>query len=218
MKKVLLNLLVFLLTVSPALAQMGLEGGLTLSSLKYSYHYDDGTHHEDYDINYSTIMGFTLGINYRTALSEHIYFQPGLYLTQKGGLYKDDDGGESTIRLNYFDIPLQFQYEFPMENFSVYLYGEPQMNIGFSGTETYCEESSCAKDKIEFTTDASEKEGLRRFSLGAGFGAGVNYQNYYVRLGYFMNLIDLLPDQDGRYGSEHLGVRVISLSVGYRFM
>src|SRR5277367_5278315 len=86
-----------------ARSSFGLSAGGTFAAYKVT---TDGA-----SLSSKIKAGFTVGLISSFSLSAHFTLQPGIDLTQKGGVVKDDMGGTTTTAtFNYLEIPVNFVY------------------------------------------------------------------------------------------------------------
>ncbi|MCL2417574.1 MAG: PorT family protein [Bacteroidales bacterium] len=120
-------------------------------------------------------------------LGEFLSIQPGLLFAQQGArinnLWGLDING--TININYLQMPINAQFGFGIgENARLLLQAGPYLGFALSGTI----KNDDASADIKF---GSNDEEMRRFDLGAGFGAGVQFGRLQVGIGYNLGFANL---------------------------
>lgn len=160
--------------------KLGIRGGLNLSTMS-----DGGD-------DVSSKLGFNAGIILDVPISHTLYFQPGLYFSQKGykieGSYAGHDYSEK-INLSYLEMPLLVSYHYNvLDDVQLQPFAGPFIGITVS------------KDD-DMTLGSSHES----FDAGIQFGIGATYlSHYYVSLGYEMGFVEN-------------GTRNLFVNIGYNF-
>jgi hypothetical protein len=167
-------------------------------------------------------VGFHLGgvadiplATYAPTLPEWFYFQPGLYLSTKGGKKEKSSSGvtaTSTISLYYVELPLLASVKFTLtDDIKVRAHFGPSIGVALSGKSKF---KATGGGQTESEEDDIFGEGSKagRFRFGLDFGAGVEYKQLYFGLGYDLGLTNI--DSEGDDASK---VSTFGISVGYKF-
>lgn len=188
-------------------------------------------------------FGFKLGYNYAKASAENItnlkslsglqvgFFgiknlnrdfslQAELLYSQKGFKEKNNPSVTHTYSLNYFDVPIMFNYKFRIER-GLYasLYAGP--SFGYLLSANYLEESDNADDREIDLGDI-----INKFDMG--FVLGVSTRTEFEDIGeflfdirYYGICLTTIDDQDKDFEDKTLikdaTNNVVSLSIGYFF-
>lgn len=157
--------------------------------------------------NIKSNIGFHAGVTYELGLGEIFFVEPGLYFDTRGLKFSQTILGttvESKTNIYGLTIPVLAKVKFQVgddmfANFNV----GPYANFGFSGKTKVGSESIDVK--------FGDKEGeTNRFGFGLNFGAGVEYKNYILGVGYDLGLTETLKDSKQKFST-------FKISVGYKF-
>lgn len=169
------------------LPQYSLRAGFNLSSLKTE-------NKSDYE---KLKPGFHIGGAVAFPITEYISVEPGLLFSTKGESYKYS-GINSSINLNYLEIPINGVYKVDIGGKDVLINAGPYLGISLGGKQRMSNEGDIEKNKLEPET----------IDYGLNAGASLLIDSYSIGLNYGLGLADVF---DGNIKN-----RVISLSVGYR--
>ncbi|MDR2814734.1 MAG: PorT family protein [Prevotellaceae bacterium] len=205
-------------TITGAAAQkpieFGARAGLNFDSQKQSRSNESETS--------DSKLGFHLGVvadiplaNLASSLPSWFYFQPGLYFTTKGGKESSSWQGmssTSTASLYYLELPLRASVKYPLAgSFCVRAHVGPSVGFAVSG-----------KSKTELTQggktqsnegDYFENDDVSRFHFGLDFGAGVEYKQLHLGVGYDLGLSNMYTGD----GDLSIKNRTLGVSLGYNF-
>lgn len=202
----------------------GLDGGLTISSIKVVNETDYATG------DFSPRLGLHLGIFGEYGFSERWFAQLWLNYDQRGAKFKDSrttSAGQSystdlKLRTHYFGLPLMIKFNF-LSSEKVDLFGQFGPEVSFlgwakmKGTETLDGSTSDIDVRLNDTWS------LVTTSLVFGLGFEFNHSetgNTFVQVQYNLGLSDI--QQQGfneQYTSDpEARDRTISITVGYRGM
>jgi hypothetical protein len=173
--------------------RLGARAGLNFDSQKYS---NSGIY-----MTSNNKVGFHLGAvvdvplaSYAPSLPGWLYAQPGLYLTTKGG-----KGTTATHNLYYLELPLLASVKVPLaDDFRVRADFGP--SIGFALSGKYKAGSVGA--------NMFDNDEARRLHAGLSFGAGVEYRQFYLGVGYNLGLSSI-------YANSSVKNRTFGVSLGY---
>ncbi|MDR2813844.1 MAG: PorT family protein [Prevotellaceae bacterium] len=200
-------------TITGAAAQepitFGARAGLNFDSQKLS----SGSKSETSDSK----VGFHLGAvadvplaNFAPSLPAWLYVQPGLYLTSKGSKWSGDSR-TTTTSLYYLELPLLASVKYPLAgDINVRAHFGPSIGFAVSGKEKWERTSNGQKTSGE--SDVFDGD-YSWFHFGLAFGAGVEYKQFYLGLGYDLGLSNM----DTGEGDDSLKNRTFGVSLGYNF-
>lgn len=168
----------------------GLKSGLNVSTLNG----------DDTD-NLDPKMGFVFGAIAELCIDDKAAIQPEILYSQQGAKYKQIDGYDGTIKLDYINAPIMAKYRVT-EKFIVE--AGPQFGILLS-----------AKDEYESPSDSGQEDlsdEIKDFDYGVNLGV-----NYDLRNGWFFgaryNLgLTNINDSSGISNSNN----VFQFSVGFK--
>ena len=147
-------------------------------------------------------LGFAAG--FQIVPSSPLYFETGLYYTEKGGK-GSYDAKKFTYNLNYLEVPLLLKYAIPFSyRGSVQPYVGGYLACGISGK---------VKDygnRQAFSSFSSDN--FRRFDGGLRLGCGVQYDIVYGEVAYEFVLANVCNDA---FETSHN--RCLYLNVGVNF-
>ncbi|XOV94901.1 MAG: porin family protein [Bacteroidota bacterium] len=209
--------ILFTLTATPAMAQLGVRGGYSLTNWK-------GYILASADFVSKPLNAFHLGLYGEFDIISTIKIEPGLYFSRKGAGGSFTDGNNELLIENksaYLDVPLLLKFYFNGFN----IYGGPQMSLLISNEiETTITDLNTSQNISSTTkTDDQFNDTAVDFVLGIGykFNRGLNFN-----LSYDIGLTNILVTEDalqtaGVPGSYYTWLeaqnRVIKLSVGMSF-
>ena len=219
MNKVLIILLLLTVSVGVMYAQVRFGGraGLNLANV--------GGDNDMEDVE--NRIGFHLGVMAQHTLMPNIIVQPELIYTNKGYTWEDTDTEdgitikmESTVKLDYIELPLLFKYDMPMNNMSLQPYLGP--SLGFLMKAEVEAEASANGISVSDTEDIKDEISSIDLGLNLGVDAIVG-KNIMVGLRYNLGLINLddSKDEDDNSKSEDEDPtyfnRAIMLNLGFLF-
>lgn len=182
--------------------EIGINGGLNLSSMSYK-HYSDG-------FNYK--LGYQLGINANLPISNGYLITIETNIIQRKINYNGPpfphmlvEGIISKVETEsnrwYFEIPILFKKEFNLNDTKFYGEVGPYAGIGFSGeynnkyisisNEIWAEESG----EIKWGTSEGE---IKRYDLGIAIGFGILVNKLTIGLSYEHGLINILNEGENK--------------------
>ncbi len=178
-------------TVSAQSVNVGIKGGLNV----YNINNDNGVS------NYDTKPGFNLGVLGHIHLARQIALQPEVVFSTQGAKFKNQQGVDTKINLNYVNVPVLVQYMF--DN-GFRLQAGPQ--VGFLAS---------AKRKTG-SVEVNTKDNYK--SIDFGLSAGVGYVHpptgFGVDARYNLGLSDINDNNPTNITSTNRGVQ---LGVFYLF-
>jgi hypothetical protein len=216
-KRNLLALLAFLSTTG-AVAQIsiGVQTGANLSSSK-------STSPSVGDLKGKFVVGFHAGVVADIALTPEVSAMPTLQYIQKGTkssqqttLLGTTTKVESTVSLNYLELPLNIVYNFELgETAKLFVGAGPMFSYALSGKVKTSVSSPLGTNTT--TNDAkfgsNQTDNFKRFDFGVNGIVGVKLNNgFALSANYTKGLSNLSPADNSKYKGTSIG-----LSLNYFF-
>ena len=212
MKKTIIILCTLFLSAS-AIAQdqkvkLGIKAGLNLATLTL----------DESELDSSSKAGFTAGVMVEIPMTKKFSLQPEIMYSQQGTKtsFSDSDvtnsNYESTIKLNYLNIPVMLKY-YVIEGLSVQ--AGPQIGILLKANNKY-------KDNF-LGYDNQESFDLKEYSSGidTSVNVGLGYQfkdKFYTDLRYNISYSNVFKDGDTNHFIDNdMKNRVLQITIGYFF-
>ena len=212
MKKTIIILCTLFLSAS-AIAQdqkvkLGIKAGLNLATLTF----------DESELDSSSKAGFTAGVMVEIPMTKKFSIQPEIMYSQQGTKtsFSDSDvtnsNYESTIKLNYLNIPVMLKY-YVIEGLSVQ--AGPQIGILLKTNNKY-------KDNF-LGYDNQESFDLKEYSSGidTSLNVGLGYQfkdKFYTDLRYNISYSNVFKDGDTNHFIDNdMKNRVLQITIGYFF-
>ncbi len=212
MKKTIIILCTLFLSAS-AIAQdqkvkLGIKAGLNLATLTF----------DESELDSSSKAGFTAGAMVEIPMTKKFSLQPEIMYSQQGTKtsFSDSDvtnsNYESTIKLNYLNIPVMLKY-YVIEGLSVQ--AGPQIGILLKANNKY-------KDNF-LGYDNQESFDLKEYSSGidTSVNVGLGYQfkdKFYTDLRYNISYSNVFKDGDTNHFIDNdMKNRVLQITIGYFF-
>ena len=197
MKTKLIYVIALVLFVQIGKAQtFGIKGGLNFANLVYS---GGGSTQTD-----KAITGIHIGPVLDIPLQGSFNFNTGLLFSMKGSKAEGVNGYTATI--NYLDVPLNLAYKFAIsEKSKFFIQAGPNLSYALSGKV----KSDGVSEIIKFGSGVDES---KRFDIGLGFGAGVEFGSIVASVNYQLGLADLDNYTDSKTKSK-----VFQISLAYMF-
>jgi len=212
MKKTIIILCTLFLSAS-AIAQhqkvkLGIKAGLNLATLTF----------DESELDSSSKAGFTAGVMIEIPMTKKFSLQPEILYSQQGTKtsFSDSDvtnsNYESTIKLNYLNIPVMLKY-YVIEGLSVQ--AGPQIGILLKANNKY-------KDNF-LGYDNQESFDLKEYSSGidTSVNVGLGYQfkdKFYTDLRYNISYSNVFKDGDTNHFIDNdMKNRVLQITIGYFF-
>ncbi|MBN2601641.1 MAG: PorT family protein [Candidatus Marinimicrobia bacterium] len=164
--------LFFLVLYMPGLAkvqikQSGIMGGMTITRLW-----------GDHVTNESWNSGGWLGTYLLSPVADNLFFRPEINFNMRGYhyIYEDEndrpgDKREATLRLNYLDFPLLFQFAVSVNETLV-----PDMVIG---PYVAWNISATSSNKVGDTEIVEDVDSVRKYDLGIIAGSRIHYAGHF---------------------------------------
>lgn len=169
----------------------GFRVGLSLGTVRSDSPYLDAN-----DAKAGLNVGFALGT--RLADSAPLYFETGLYYTEKGG--KSTYGGSKfTYGLDYLELPLLLKYKYQASrDVSIEPFLGGYVGVGVAGK---IKDFGTRQAYNSFGDDYAEN--FSRFDGGLRLGCGLSFQMLYIEASYDLGLANVGNDEfdDTRTGA-----------------
>ena len=191
-KKFFTMMLVAVMTTSVAQAQFhaGMRGGLNVSSMygKTVPYIADGPGVEGR-------IGYQIGAVGELAMGRVFAVQPALLFATAGYTSRSKAGleeSEMLYQLNYLQVPLNALIKLPLgQKAGIFLYLGPYGGYALNGKFKVNEFEDRKVVKTETTKVIFNKEAIKRFDAGAGFGLGFQAGAVQFDLGMTIGLMNI---------------------------
>lgn len=189
--------------------RFGPKLGLNFSELPNNTNFIIGNQH--------IYNGYHFGVITELRLSDHLYLQPGVSITNKGSKYNVGNNtvtsatGYSNFQFScfYADIPLNLKYNFDFRAFKLFLITGPQIGLGLNGK---WEATYKASSKVHF--GSAPEDDFKPFDYGINFGGGIEIGRIQLSSQYYMGLKSLStsipPLEEQKY-------KLLNVSASYLF-
>lgn len=178
-------------------------------------------------IGYSPEMKFLTrfhaGIGYGIQINKNITLEPRLNFATKGFKSREiaivvdhDEYGEyiysnSTLRLNYLEIPFLFKGVLPVdEKIRTNAFAGPYLAVGLNGKAVSRYEGISYKEKYD--VQFGDESGMRRFDMGIRLGGGFEYKSYTIQLFYDQGFLNIARGNGYESKSKN---KSLGVSLGY---
>lgn len=152
-------------------------------------------------------MGFHFGVVSELALSDALYFAPGLIYSQKGYQYKLDLGiisFDEKYTYTYLEVPLDFIYKMDLGGDSKFtIAAGPYLAYGLNVSY---------KDEDGNESESFKDMGMKSLDFGLNLGVGVEFSALKISAQYGLGLANTSDMDDYKETNN-----VIGISVGYFF-
>jgi len=187
-KKICLVFMAVVLTASYVHAQLnfGLRAGFNLTNVDMSL--------GDISLNTDMKPGFQVGVVADYAVSNNFSIQPAILFATQGARWETSSlvgitpAVNTTIRLNYIQVPINAIYKVDFGFGGLLLQAGPYLGYALNGSVTARMAGVSNSEDIEFGSNDGE---TRRFDFGVGFGAGLQFGALQAVLGYNIGLANL---------------------------
>jgi hypothetical protein len=159
-------------------------------------------------LEHDMLTGFHAGLNAQIPVAPQFFFQPGLLFSTKGAKIS-----ETSYKLSYIELPLNFVYKALLGNGYFMLGFGPYVAYGIGGKEI----------QFQKTVNSGDSDAIKYFKP---FDSGANlFFGYELPSGIFMQLntqlglLDINPEDNRISGDNKSSIRNTGygLSLGYRF-
>lgn len=161
-------------------------------------------------------VGFNFGVNVDIPLLQSLYLQTGLYATQKGAKYEeneDDIKYEDEVNPLYLEVPVLASYRY---NFSDAVQLQfnvgPYFAYGIAGKYKTSASSDGLKleEESDYFGDDDDQYGGKRFDVGLQVGTGVTIKKFFVGCAYEFGFSKAVEDSNAKNTN-------FMVNVGYNF-
>jgi hypothetical protein len=190
-KKKITVLLFAVITTTSVQAQfnLGMRAGFNLTNITEKFN-----DYKPTDVKYVYISGFQIGLVSEWTVSGTFAIQPTVLFTTYGGRKKGIDfDGKYTRYVNYLQIPINALYKMNLGRTKLFLQGGPYLSYALSGKYKWVNNFDwydSGEQEITFGYNHDEAM-MRPFDFGLGIGAGIQFNNFQVGLGYNLGLANL---------------------------
>jgi hypothetical protein len=172
-------------------------------------------------------VGFNAGITMDYAFTENWYLMTGLEFTTKGAkaVFTESIPGvasaKETYKMSpsYLELPIHAGYKLGLsESTNLVLHAGPYLAYGLGGKVKYDGKSVSENGVSQASAESNffGKDGMaNRFDFGLGIGAGLEFGNIGVDLGYDFGLVNITKKMEGIKPTTRTANAY--LSVGYKF-
>lgn len=158
----------------------------------------------------STRVGLNIGavVGFPLSDSTPLFLESGLMYAEKG--YKlTKDGADVKGSLSYLELPIVFKYAYEInEKFALQPFFGGYFSYGLGG-KTKDFNSKVSDDSFGHSTVFP---GFRRFDAGFRFGAGAQYDLFYMEIGYDLGLANVGHSE---YDTVRNGAFVVNFGVNF---
>lgn len=178
MKKLILFLPLLFVNSTYSQTHVGFHGGATFSKMKTT---EQGT-----TSGSGTLTSPTGGVLFVFPLTNRFSIQPEINYVTKGGKTKFDFrvytysfSAESSVKINYLEIPVLGKFNFHQQTFDLNLFAGPSIAYGISGVTYFSSTTNgitnTDKQTINFKNDQINRVDVDlNFGMGATFPLGIN--------------------------------------------
>ena len=198
----------------------GLRAGVNFQNI-------NGKDENDEKLKNDMLTGFNIGINAEIPVGVDFYFQPGLLYSIKGAKSEDVILGQSfnsTIKISYLELPLNFLYKPTLGKGHLLLGFGPYVALGIGGKATYEGGGSSLTEKIKFqktvkSSDPDDVVYIRPMDAGANMLVGYEFGNKVsFQLNTQLGLTKINPEYEGASNDKTSAKNTgFGFSLGYRF-
>ena len=179
MKKLILSLFVVAAFSATSFAQLNLKAGVNLANQAFES--------SGFTLEASTKVGFLIGANYATNLSESIALRPGIQFTIKGSKL-DFLGSSLSSSFSYIEVPVDLVYK--TGDLSIHL--GPYLGLLMAASS----DGDDIKDDVKST------------DFGLNLGLGYSFGQFGVGANYGLGLSNISDDADGSVKNKVISVYV----------
>lgn len=218
MRKSFLAIAVALFMGTVAFAQVGIKGGVALSTMT-----QQNTNISRSDVDNNSVIAPVIGLTFAANLGDVITLQPELLYSQSGGRNTYavlGVNGESSYRINYLEVPvlakLMLGNSGKEGGMGFYIGAGPFVGFALNGKSSTQVGNTAA---VETNYTFNDQDNAKRLNYGMVAATGVNFGRMNVDLRYNYGMNNLL-DNDAINTNENkpmLQTRGIALTLGYNF-
>ena len=165
------------------------------------------------DINASPKNGGMFGGIAEVELTDHLFLLPGLFY-YRNGYEKPFAGGNMTVAINSFEVPLNIEYKFgPPRRVKFFVGAGPYVTVNQGGAVIVSAYPVYSTYDIRIGNGATDD--IRRWDVGlSGWGVYQITRGLFFRLRYQHGLLNMQPQHDANNSLVNYS---ISISAGYVF-
>ena len=151
-------------------------------------------------------IGFTAGFVGDIPIGKDFSFMPALNFVQKGSKSKQESY-ESTINLNYIEIPLNLVYRVPGKSGHLFMGAGPSVAYGISGTMKDNNSTQPTDVKVKFGSSAEDD--FKPLEIAANFLLGYQFKNgFNIVANYNLGLNNIAPIKEIKGHNNYFGLRL----------
>ncbi|MDD4490047.1 MAG: outer membrane beta-barrel protein [Paludibacter sp.] len=145
----------------------------------------------------SQVSGVRIGPVSETEIFTNVDFRYGVIYSYLMSTFDGAISGTNYYNAHLIDVPLQLQLGFPVDNaLKLFAFAGPNFNFGISQktiniTNIGSSEIKTTYDRYKADADDDGVYDVNRFDLQVGLGAGAQYDNIQLRVGYNWGILDL---------------------------
>lgn len=195
-----------MLVAGTASAQLSVNAGYLNSTAKYHSETTVLNTTTNRDTSMTVGGGFFVGGSYNVELMGGLGVAPGIYFDMLSKKDETKVGGvtsTTTTTLMDINIPILLNYKLSFgDDFAIFAFAGPDVVFGLSAKsknvtkiEGVSGENTTESDMYKKENGAN-KPALTRLDMGLMFGAGVQFTNFRVELGYELGLLNRLGEKE----------------------
>lgn len=165
-------------------------------------------------------IGFHIGASYEMPIASIVSIEPGVYFDTRGYKHEVSVLGTTTTTktsLMGINVPVLAKVRVEIGNAAVFFNAGPYMFVPLSAKSTAKVSGNIeTKEKQVSKYDIGSENGKhKRFNFGLNFGAGFEFNNFLIGLGYDLALADGINHEvkDTTFAKYN----ALKISVGYKF-
>jgi len=207
-------------TVHSGGTTFGIRAGVNFQNI-------NGKDENDNKLSNDLITGFNIGVNAEIPVAAEFYFQPGLLFSTKGAKSNEVVLGqtiESTIRISYVELPLNFLFKPALGTGHMLLGFGPYVALGVGGKAKFEGAGSSISRDVKFkknvvSSDPEDVVYFKPLDAGANLVAGYEFSNKLsFQLNAQLGMVKINPSyEDANNDKTSAKNTGFGLSVGYRF-
>ncbi len=220
LKKNIILVLTMLIIIAQAQAQVrpGIKAGFNLSNV-----FAEGVKTGDKK-SYHMKPGFQFGMVVDWTLGNSLTLQPGMQFATQGFIDKYTSNGDYVRKfsLYYLQLPINVQYRLNLGEVDVLFQAGPYFGYGVAAKQKSFkngtkEDISDSYKTIEFGNSTTD-ELYNQYDYGIGLGAGIEYANMQLLVGYNFGLYQMtLHKNVGQLYNIHMRNNGLTVTFAYIF-
>jgi hypothetical protein len=186
------KLLIFIMMISTAVSLSSQKIGVEAGYINATEETNGST-----AIFPAQVSGIRIGPVSEMEILNNVDFRYGVIYSYFMSIFDGTFSGTNYYHAHLIDLPLQLQLSFPVDNtLNLFAFAGPNLNFGISQqsiniTNIGSSEIKTIYDRYKIDIDDDDVYDMNRFDLQLGFGAGAQYNNVQLRVGYNWGMVDL---------------------------